>query len=51
MGKLKNEKVTGKDEVILKMIKGGVTGWWIGSGGYVIQPLRVVLCRKNGDLL
>ena len=23
MGKLKNEKVTGKDEVILKMIKGG----------------------------
>ena len=24
-----------------------VTGWWIGSGGYVIWPLRVMLCLKT----
>ena len=28
-----------------------VTGWWIGSGGYVIWTLRVLLCLKTGDLL
>ena len=47
MRKLKNGKVAGKDEITGEMIK----GWWIGSGGYVICPLIVVLCLKTGDLL
>ena len=27
-----------------------MTGRWIGSGGYVIWPFRVLLCLKIGDL-
>ena len=49
VGKLKNGKDAGKDEVIGDMIKAGgnrVTGF----GGYVIWLLRVVLCRKTGDM-
>ena len=40
VGKLKNGKATGKDEITGEMIKLEVTGWWIGSGGYVIWPLE-----------
>ena len=50
-GKFKNGKASGKDEITGEMIKGGVTGWWIGSGGHIIWPLRVVLCLKIGDPL
>ena len=46
VGKLKNGKATGKDEITGEMI-----GWWIGSGGYVIWPLRVELSLKIVDLL
>ena len=28
-----------------------VTEWWIGFEGYVIWPMRVMLCLKIGDLL
>ena len=42
VGKLKNGKDAGKDEV---------TRLWIGYGGYIIWPLRVVMCLKIGDLL
>ena len=49
--KHKNGKAAGKNKITGKMIKGEVTGWWIGSGGYVIWPLRVVLCLKTGDLI
>ena len=44
MGKLKNGKAAGKYEITGEMIKGDVTGWWIGSGSYVIWPFRVILC-------
>ena len=37
-----NGRAAGKDEIIGEMIKGG---------GYVMFPLRVVLCLKTGDLL
>ena len=40
MGKLKNEKAAGKDEVTKEMIKGG-DEW----------PLRLVLWRRTGVLL
>ena len=43
VGKLKN----GKDEVTGEMTK----GWCTGFEGCVIGALRVVLCRKTGDLL
>ena len=46
VGKLKNEKAVSKDEFTGKMIKGEnnrVVDW--------IWRLRVVLCRKTGDLL
>ena len=36
VGRLKNGKAAGKDEVAGKMKKVEVTGCWIGSGGYVI---------------
>ena len=36
VGKLKNGKAAGKDEITNEMIKEEVIGWWIGSGGYVI---------------
>ena len=47
VGKLKNGKAAGKDEVTGEMVKGG------GKRvvGYVIWLLRVVLCRKTRDLL
>ena len=45
--KLKNGKAPGKEEIIGETIK----GWWIGSGSYVIWPLRMVLCLMTGDLL
>ena len=52
MGKLKNGKAVGNDEVTGEMIKGGGegTGWWTGFGGCVIWLLGVVVCQ-NGDLL
>ena len=40
MGKLKNRKAAGKDEII----KSGMTGWWTGFGGCVIWPVRVLMC-------
>ena len=46
-GKLKNGKATCKEEMTGKIIKGEVTGWWIGSGGYVIQPERDKVVNKN----
>ena len=49
--KLNNGKAAGNDEITGEMKKVEVTGWWIGSGGYVIWPLRVVLCLKIGYLL
>ena len=49
---IKNERAVGKDKIKGEMIKGGgVTGWWTGFGGYVIRPLKMVLCLKIGDLL
>ena len=51
MGKLKNGKAESKDEVQGKMIKMEVAGQWNGFGGCVIWILRVVLCRKTGNLL
>ena len=51
VGKLKNGKAAGKDEITREMIKGGgdrVVDW---SGSYVIWPLKVVLCLKIGDLV
>ena len=36
------ERATSKDDITGEMIKGGVTGWWIGSGVYVIWPLSDV---------
>ena len=30
------------------MVKGEGTRWWIGSGGCVICPLRMVFCLKTG---
>ena len=47
VGNLKNRKTESKDEVTGKMIKGGgerVVDW-------IWKLLRVVLCRKSGDLL
>ena len=51
VGKLKNGKAAGKDEITEEMKKVDVTGWQIGSGGYVIWPFRVVLCLETGYLL
>ena len=51
VGKLRNGKAAGKDEIAGEMIKGEGIGWWIGSGDYVVWPLRVVLWLKIGDLL
>ena len=28
-----------------------MTGWWIGSGGYVICPLRMMLCMFVDSLV
>ena len=52
-GKLKNGKAISKDEIIGEMVKGRSDRVvdWIGSGDYVIWPLRVVVCLKTGDLL
>ena len=36
VGKLKNGKAAGKDEITGEMTKVEVTGWWIGFGGFVI---------------
>ena len=50
MGERKKEKdVVGmrSQEKLYKV----VTGWWIGSGDYVIWPLRMVLYLNIGDLL
>ena len=52
LSKLNNGNAAGKEEKtgeIIKVVE--ATGWWIGSVGYVIRPLRVVLCPKIGDLL
>ena len=38
VGKLKNGKAIGNHEITGEMIKGGVTGWWIGFGSYVKCP-------------
>ena len=51
VGKLKNGKVASKYKITGEMIKGGGDRWWIGSRGYVIWSLRLVLCLKIGDLL
>ena len=50
MGKLKNGKAAGKDEITVETIKGGCDRVvdWIWSLCNV--PLRVVLCLKTGDL-
>ena len=34
-----------------KWIKGGGDRGVVGSGGYVIWPLRVELCLETGDLI
>ena len=51
VGKLKDGKAAGKDEVTGEMIKGGgsrVVDWiWRLCN----MDLRVVLCQKTGDLL
>ena len=51
LGKLKNGKASGNDEITLEMIKGGgdrVVDWiWRLCN----MGLRVVLCLKLGDLL
>ena len=44
VGKLKNAKVAGKDEVTEEMINIKVTRRWTGFGGYVIWLLRVMMC-------
>ena len=41
VGKLNNGKAAGKNEITGEKIKSG--GLWIGSGGYVVWHLRVVL--------
>ena len=51
MGKLKNGKDTGKDEVIGEMIKVGGNRVMDCFGGCVIWLLRVVLSLNTGDLL
>ena len=51
MEKLKNGKAAGKDEITGKIIKGGGDRGVVGSGGYVIWPLRVELCLETGDLI
>ena len=51
MGKLKNIKVAGKDEVREEIVKGGSDWVLDGFKGCVIWPLRVVLCRKIGEML
>ena len=51
VGKLKNGKAASKDEITGEMIKSGDDGWLIGFGGYLIWPLRVMLCLETGDLL
>ena len=42
VGKLKNGKAAGKDEITGEMVKGGVTYCWTGSGGCVIWSMKVV---------
>ena len=49
--KLKNGKAAGKDEITGEIIKRGGDRVMIRYRGYVIWPLRVVLCLKTGDLL
>ena len=39
------------NEITGEIVKVEVTGWWTGSGGCVLWPLRVVVCLKTGDLL
>ena len=51
VGKLKNIKVAGKDEVREEIVKGGSDWVLDGFKGCVIWPLRVVLCRKIGEML
>ena len=51
VSKFKNGKAVGKDEITGEIIKGGGDRVWIGSGGYIIWHLGVVLCLKIGDLL
>ena len=43
VGKHKNGKAAGRDEITGEMIKGG-------CGGYVIWLLRMMLCLKTRDL-
>ena len=47
MGKLKNGKVAGKDEVTGEMMKGGGDRVVDSIIGCVIWPLRLELCRKT----
>ena len=51
LGKLKNGKAAGKDEITGETIKGEGDRVVVGFGGYVIWPLRAVMCLKIGDLL
>ena len=49
MGKLRNGKAVGKDEImegIKKKKKVEVKEWWTGFGGCAIWTLRVVSCQK-----
>ena len=41
VGKLKNRKVAGMDEVNGEMLR-GVTWWWTGFEGCAILPLKVL---------
>ena len=49
MGKLKNRKAAGKNEITEEMIKGG--DWVMDWMQYVIRPLGASLYLKTGDLL
>ena len=51
MGKLKNGKAANKDEIRGEIIKGGSDKVVDIVGGYVICPLRRMLCLKIEDLL
>ena len=50
MGKLKNGKAAGKDEITGEMIR-GEGDRVVDFEGCVVWYFRMVLCRKTGDLL